>query len=107
MLPGPWQARASIVGADPYELNRLRSLIRDPRVFGAVEVACPDLIEVMHRGREAVRPEGARFGDRAGRGQAVGTKGELHPCPGSRTGRCLREAQVGSRLVASETTLVR
>ena len=44
MLLALRQANAHVVGADPYDLNRLRLLIRDPRVFGAVEVACLDLI---------------------------------------------------------------
>ena len=44
MLLALGQAKAQVVGADPYDLNRLRLLIRDPRVFGAIEVACLDLI---------------------------------------------------------------
>jgi glucarate dehydratase len=50
-LLGLWRAESKVVGADPYDLNRLRLLIRDPRVFGAVEVACLDLI-----GRASGRP---------------------------------------------------
>jgi glucarate dehydratase len=51
MLLGLRRAEARVVGADPYDLNQLRLLIRDPRVFGAVEVACLDLI-----GRATGRP---------------------------------------------------
>jgi glucarate dehydratase len=51
MLLGLRRAEARVVGADPYDLNRLRLLIRDPRIFSAVEVACLDLI-----GRATGRP---------------------------------------------------
>ena len=51
MLLALRRAEAKVVGADPYDLNRLRLLMRDPRVFGAIEVACLDLI-----GRAAGRP---------------------------------------------------
>lgn len=51
MLLALRQAEAKTVGADPRDLNRLRLLIREPRIFGAIEVACLDLI-----GRATGRP---------------------------------------------------
>jgi glucarate dehydratase len=43
-LLGLRRAKSKVVGADPYDLNRLRLLIRDPRVFASIEVACLDMI---------------------------------------------------------------
>ncbi len=51
MLLALQRAEAKVVGADPYDLNRLRLLIRDPHAFSAIEVACLDLI-----GRATRRP---------------------------------------------------
>ena len=44
MLLALRRAESKVVGADPFDLNQLRLLIREPRVFGAIEVACLDLI---------------------------------------------------------------
>ena len=56
-------AARRVVGADPFQIERLRLLVGNPRAFAPIEVACLDVI-----GRETGRPVhdvlGGRFRDR-------------------------------------------
>lgn len=57
------QAKEQVTGANPSDLNRLRLLIHNPRVFAAVEVACLDLM-ARASGQPLSYPLGGQVRDR-------------------------------------------
>lgn len=52
-----------VIGADPFQIERLRLIVGDPRIFAPLEVACLDLIGKA-TGRPVCDVLGGRFRDR-------------------------------------------